>query len=163
MLVDDWGIETGQALNRQEPIVLRHIGHFDLAVADQPGEIGQVGLGRGEPVFVLTGTEDHSIFEEEPGVLTPDCVLGSTNVTRSDVPGEHSGQEVGRIRSGDPILEERRSVEDRYRVSGGEILGGGGVLVALGHQVAGPVVPPVGGIDWRQAFVKRCLSHQYRQ
>ena len=142
-----WTARTAQAR--------RHVLDLDVETADEALEVGEVRLGGGEEVLVLGEPDDDAVLDDEAAVVAPERVLRLPGRARPDVAGQHAGQEALRVGPVDPVLVQRRRVEEPGRVADREVLELVGHLVADGGQVARPVLPQPGLVERARALVER--------
>ena len=131
----------------------------DVEPADELLEVGQVRLGRGEHELVGPVAQDHPVLDDEAAVVAPDRVLGvtrrrSVRMSRARTPARK------RSASGtvDPVLVQRRGVEQAGRVADREVLELLRHLVAGGGQVARPVLPQARLVERAQCARGRASS-----
>src|SRR5690606_14396865 len=65
---------------------------LDAVVADQGGEVGEVGKGARKNELVVRMTEHHAVLDHVTVVVTPDRVLRPARAARADVTGENPGE-----------------------------------------------------------------------
>ena len=144
----------GRPLDREDAVPLGDVLDLDVATVQQAGEIRKVRLGRRQQVVVRGMPEHDAVLDNEAPIVTPDRVLAVTRRTCRDVAGEHAAQEWLRVRAVDPVLEQRRRVEQPGAVADGEVLELLGDLVLGGSQVADPVGPQAGFVRGARALVE---------
>ena len=83
--------------------------------------------------------EDDAVLHHEAAVVAPQRVLRLPGPAGADVADQHAGEEPLGVRAGDPVLEQRRGVEDPDGVADREVLVLRRVGVAQRRQVALPV------------------------
>ena len=71
----------------------------DVEPADQPLEVGEVRLGRGEQELVRRVAQDDAVLDDEAAIVAPDGVLGVTRLAGPDVAGQDAGQEALGVRA----------------------------------------------------------------
>ena len=79
--------------------------------------------------------EHDAVLDDEAAVVAPERVLGVAGRARPDVAGEHAGQEPLGVGTVDPVLVQRRRVEDPGAVADREVLELLRHLVAVGGEV----------------------------
>ena len=93
----------------------------------------------------------------KPRCVAPDGVLRPAGTTRPDVAGHDAGEQPLRVAPRDPELVQRRRVEESGTVAHGEVLVLRRHAVLQRRQVAGPVTPPVRGVELLEPLVERSL------
>ena len=93
-------------------------------------EVREVGLGGRQEVLVLGDVEQDAVLDDEPTVVAPQRVLRLADEALRRVAGEDAAEEAPGIGAGEPVLVQRRRVEQAGRVPDRE------VLELLGHLVA---------------------------
>ncbi len=75
------------------------------------------------------------------GVVAPRRVVDLARLQLGHVAGDHAVEEPRRVRPRDPVLVERRDVDQRGRAADRRVLAVGMRIVGAGHLVAGPAAP----------------------
>ena len=149
------------ALDGEGPDIQAHVLDAHAQAPDSIGQVRVVRLRRGEQVVVPPATLDHAILEHEAALVEPGRVLRSLRRAGANVAGQDAGEEAFCVRPRDPVLEERRGVEDARRVADREVLELVRDLVAVGRQVPRPVVPQAGLVERAEAVVEgRRVDHR---
>ncbi len=120
----------------------------------EAGQVGQVGAGGGQEELVGRQPEHHPVFHDVAVVVAPDGVLRPPGSAAPDVTRQHPAQEPLGLGAHQPVLVERRGVEDAGTVAHRQVLELLRELVLVGHQVAGPVTPQAGLVERRDTLVE---------
>ena len=123
-------------------------------------EVAEVGIGRGQQPVVLGVPEQHAVLEHVAGLVAPDGVHGLAGAAPPYVAGHHAGQEPLGVRPGDPVLVQRRGVEEPRGVPDREVLVLRGEVVAQRREVARPVAVEAGLVELVQPRVEGRRLHQ---
>ena len=159
--VGDLGHQPGEHVARARALD----GEHRVVVGDVLDRDAAAVLVRGQPAqhrprgrhqqLVVALPEDDAVLHHEAAVVAPQRVRRAAGPQDAQVAHHHAGQEVDGLGTGDPVLEERRGVEDAHRVAHGEVLVLGGVGEAQRGQVPRPVGVEVLVVELGQALVER--------
>src|SRR4051794_12788880 len=122
----------------------------------EPLEPGEVRLRARHQVLVGRLAEHDPVLDDEARVVEPGRVLAATDRAGPDVARENTGEERLGVGTADPVLEQRRGVEEAGTVPDREVLELLGQLVFLGNEVAGPVLPEAGLVGGAGPLVEGC-------
>ena len=117
-------------------------------------EPGEVGLYGGQQELVRRRPQDDAVLDDEAAVVAPGRVLGVAWRAGPDVACEDARQEVLGVRTGDPVLVERRRIEHAGGVADREVFELVGHLVAVGGERPGPVLPQAGLVERARPLVE---------
>ena len=85
-------------------------------------EVAEVGLGGGQQELVVGVAEDHAVLEHVATVVAPQRVLRAPGLAGPDVAGHHAPEEALGVAADDPVLVQRRGVEEAGAVADREVL-----------------------------------------
>ena len=145
-------ISRARALEGERPDLVADLLEPDVEAPDPVGEVREVGLGARQEVLVRPWMQDDAVLEDETALVEPARVVGVPCRARSDVAGEHPGEERLGVSPRDPVLVERARVEDAGRSAHGEVLRLVAQLVAVCRQEVGPVTPELDLVQRRRAL-----------
>ncbi len=102
-------------LQRQRGDRIRYISDLDVHAGGVVFEPAQVRLRRGHAEDVVAKTRDGTVVDHLAGVIAPWRVEHLTNLSLQDVARHDEIQEARGVATPDPILIERRHIEERRR------------------------------------------------
>ena len=143
------------ALDGEDAVALRDVLDLDAQPSAQVAEPAEVGAGSGQQEVGVGVPEDDAVLHHEAAVVAPQRVLRVAGSAQPDVADQHPGEELLGVGALDPVLVQRRGVEDADRVADREVLVLGGVGVAQRRQVALPVRVEALGVQLAQSGVER--------
>jgi hypothetical protein len=142
-------------LDGEHPVVAGHVLEVHPQTGRQLLEPRERGPAGGEQELVCGVTERHAVVHHESAVVAPGRVLRLPRPTGADVPHQRAGQEALGVRTGDPVLVQRRGVEDADRVADREVLVLRRMGVAQRRQLALPVGVETLAVELAQARMER--------
>ena len=81
------------ALQGEGSEIVRYVFDLNRHTAGEVLQIGHVGLGSSEQELVVAVTEDDSVFDHPPVVVTPDRVMSLSGSAFADVACQNAGEE----------------------------------------------------------------------
>ena len=115
-------LPRARSLHGQHAVVVGDVLDRDVEPPGEVAEVADVRLRRGEQELVLRVPEDHAVLEDEPAVVAPDRVLRLARTALPDVARHHAGEQPLGVLAGDPVLVQRRGVEESGAVADREVL-----------------------------------------
>ena len=128
-------------LDRKRGVVLAAVDYLRIEGANELAQIAEIRLCCREQELVGRIAENDSVLHDVARVIAPDRVLRAPWLQRADIAREGVGEELLGIATADPVLVQRRRVEEACGVADGEVLVLGRQVVARRGEVARPVAP----------------------
>ena len=148
-------------LDRKRPDPLRDVLDQDLhsdRVHRQPAQ-GRIGAGKAERAFVESA--DGPVVDHLARDVAPRRIEHLADAKLRDVTRHHAIEQARGVTPGDPVLVERRDVDERGRVTDRGVLAVRMRIVRARHLVTGPAAPGLGAHQRRGAGVEgRRLQHR---